>query len=33
VQKGKENSVQVTAAFLILAFGVMYKLSTDKINE
>jgi hypothetical protein len=33
VQKGKENSVQVTVAFLLLAFGVMYKLSTDKINE
>ena len=33
VQKGRENSVQVTVAFLILTFGIMYKLSTDKIKE
>jgi uncharacterized protein YycO len=31
VQKGKENSVQVTVAFLILAFGITYKLI--KVNN
>ena len=31
VQKGKENSVQVTIAFLILLFGITYKLI--KVNN